>query len=1494
MSRYGWLYICMLIVFSTTSVQVQAQTIKAFTPDSVIFLDELNTFLENVSPSYKQDVRKLMARLEFEWNYGNFKDFYRRRVYETANRMLAEQLKPYPDFFNYLKSVMHFYDTRQPLSAYNDLHDSYLKLLEPTSKKPYLGYLERINDLFENQYLYNYKGVIWRYTGGEFDFYYDTVPKFIFRNINLTCLASRDSIGILNTAGTYFPTLNVWVGHSGRVTWERAGYSPEIVHAALSDYTIRLQYSNYSADSVIFYHTGYFDRPLPGRLEDKVMANTTSENAIYPVFDSYLKRIQIKDLFKNMEFDGGFRLEGKQVQGSGSPERNATLTIFNKGKEFIVLGSQNFSIESDRIASQKATVTIYHESDSIYHPGLQMRYLDEKKELTLIRGNDGLSFSPYYDSYHEVDMYFESLNWKLDQPSIELERMKGLNPKGQATFESNNFYLEYRFDRLMGIDPVHPLIAIKNLVRNDPEKSFYVDELAEFLQKSDDQVRATVIQLTNLGFLNYDPTTDKAVVKERLYHYIDAKNGKTDYDVIRFNSEVEDQSNATLDINTFDLRIKGVQLVTLSDSQNVFIHPRNNELLLRQNRNFVFSGRVEAGLLDFYAKNCTFNYDTFKLNMPVIDSLSLKVISHKPNKEGKIEPVRLNSVIRNLNGTLWIDFPTNKSGLEPFPRYPYFTSKEDSYVYYNDPRIEKGVYTDSLFYYQVYPFTFDSLNQFTTEGISFQGKLVSAGILPDIEQALTVQPDLSLGFTKKAPQEGYPVFDDKGQFYNDIQLSNKGLKGDGTLTYLTSTAVSNRFSFYPDSVNALVSSFTIRESADSVEYPEVYADSGYYHWLPGRDSLFVSSLRGYPLAMFGNQSNMMGTLVLTPELLTGHGTVYVEDGEIESTNITFSQNVFDAERSNFRIRTHDKTDLALSTFGYSAFVDMTNRNGEFHSTGGNSKVNLPANRYVCFMDKFEWSMDGDSILLSNTLSVDTARINKMSYTELIDADLSGSEFISTHPDQDSLEFFSLTAVYDLKENVLYAEDVKLIKVADAAVFPGDGKVLIRQDALMEPLVNAVIIADTARKSHLIYDATVSITSRNHYKASGKYDYTDELGGVQQIAFNNISTDKEFRTYAIAQIPDSVNFMLSPYFDFRGNILLATSREFLTFDGGFRIRQDCDPIPPSWVRFTAEVNPGNVFLPVPDTLYDMVNKRIFDAVVMSAGYDIYPAFFGRKERMDETEIMSASGYIHYHKPSQAFIITSAERFTGKSQTDNYISLGLKNCVISGKGKVDPGVNYGEVTIQAYGNSAYYMIPDSAVFNLYLNVDFYFADELLRMLIDKLVLSNLPGIDITKESYKNAVTSMMGQEAADNLITELSLYGTLRRLPAGLQHSMVFGDLGLKWNDRTRSYISSGPIGISSIRDRSINKYANGTIELAKRRTGDELNIYIETAEKEWFYFNYSNHIMQSISSVEEYNATLSNMKEDKRILDLPDTKENYQFIISTRQKMMEFVRKIQSL
>ena len=152
--------------------------------------------------------------------------------------------------------------------------------------------------------------------------------------------------------------------------------------------------------------------------------------------------------------------------------------------------------------------------------------------------------------------------------------------------------------------------------------------------------------------------------------------------------------------------------IVLSDSQNVVIFPKEQEVKLKKNRDFTFAGRVKAGRFDFFGKQFSFDYHNFKINLDNVDSLRLRVESDDPSEVdefGNRKLVAVRSVVENITGDLLIDQFGNKSGLKDFPQYPIFNSKKDSYVYYDRPFIQEGVYTRDDFYFHLDPFTIDSL-----------------------------------------------------------------------------------------------------------------------------------------------------------------------------------------------------------------------------------------------------------------------------------------------------------------------------------------------------------------------------------------------------------------------------------------------------------------------------------------------------------------------------------------------------------------------------------------------------------------------------------------------------------------------------------------------------------------------------------------------------------------------------------------------------------------
>ena len=141
------------------------------------------------------------------------------------------------------------------------------------------------------------------------------------------------------------------------------------------------------------------------------------------------------------------------------------------------------------------------------------------------------------------------------------------------------------------------------------------------------------------------------------------------------------------------------------------------------------------------------------------------------------------------------------------------------------------------------PFSIDSLDNFSKEGLEFEGEFVSAGIFPTFNETLRLQPDFSLGFIRETPPEGYDIYGDKGKFTSTIDLSNQGLRGDGTIDYLTSKSESTKWIFLPDSTIGLAEKFELKPQVSGVEYPSVKGVGIDVVWRAKADHFIAKSIK---------------------------------------------------------------------------------------------------------------------------------------------------------------------------------------------------------------------------------------------------------------------------------------------------------------------------------------------------------------------------------------------------------------------------------------------------------------------------------------------------------------------------------------------------------------------------------------------------------------------------------------------------------------------------
>jgi hypothetical protein len=1473
---------------------IAAQTFTGFSGQVDTYPAELAVFFQTTPQKDDKKTGELYTtNFTIFWNSGKLTRDDQQSIVDLSVMMHKKKMRPFPQFKEYLDVVLVIFETNQKKQTFVSWQNTLKELIGRSTSKPFSDFLSFSDSFFRDMMLYSSSTTSWKAKASDFEFTYDSVARINFNTpMTLICYANNDSSVIHNTTGIFYPTANRWVGNQGRVNWERAGFKPNDLYCEFGSYEIDTRKREYIVDNAQLTYPEFFGgAKLNGKLEEKVLANRSGENALYPQFVSSGERFELKNLFKNIDYEGGITINGARLLGSGDGEFPAYLLLYREGQLFMKFASESYIIRKDRITSNRASVSIYWEGDSIYHPGIPMSYNDSIRQVKAVRDREGLSRAPYFNTYHKLEMDFEAMYWQIDEPKIEFRMIMGPGAEGNANFKSANYYSQFEFDKVRGIDDTHPLIVMRNCADRAGSRYITVMDFAKCQKIQTELVRNQVVMLAVQGYVFFDPGTDKIYVKDKTYDFIAASAKRVDYDVIQFQSVITAQSNATLSLLNFDMKMRGVSRIFLSDSQMVQIYPKEQEITIKKNRDFSFAGRVRVGLFDYFGTDFSFEYDKFKINMPLIDSMSFRVKSRRPDEYGYYPFVKVKSQIENMSGDLLIDHPSNKSGTKPFKEYPIFNSKKYSFVYYDKTSIYPEVYKREDFFYRIDPFQLDSMNELTTDGIEFIGYLSSAGIFPDIHQPLKVQEDYSLGFRYKTPPTGLTAYGGKGKFISLIDLSNQGLRGDGTLHYLTSTSVSDKYVFFPDkTVAESVKTFDIAESKTKTEYPVVKGRNVKQEWQPYNDKMMVTT-KETPFEMYVEKSLLTGDLTLTPQGLSGSGMMEFNNAILTSKRYDYSNRDFKTDTCDFRLKTYDLNEMAFITENYNGKIDFDDRKGEFKSNGGSSKVNFPANDYICYMDQFDWYMDRDEIDLRNDMDK-MPNLENLTIRELADIDLSGSEFISVHPAQDSLRFKSSRAKYNLKEQIIYAYDVKMIRVADAAIIPGDGNVTILRKAEMVPLENAQILANTTTKYHVITGANLNIYGRKSYSGTGNYEYVDEMDGSQNIFLSTISVDQTLQTFAEGSIGDSIGFTLSPYFDYHGNVNLFANRELLTFTGGARIKHDCDTLTRRWMRFSSEIDPLSIFIPVAEDLRDVNGAKLYSGIYFAGDtIGVYSAFVGPKISGGDIEVATAAGFLTYDKVTSEYRISSKEKLSQLTLPGKYLSLAVFRCLTRAEGKLSLGANLGRVSLNFYGTVLHNARQDSTRINSVAELNFYFNDDAMNLLQQAILsASSLSGIGLNSELYTKYLGEVVGLEEADNIITELSLYGQMRKINDALVHTITFIDLNLVYNKESKSYVSVGPIGIGSFGKNQINRYVEGRMELQLRRGGDRLQFYFEVEPSVWFFFSYANGLMQAFSSEKAFNDFITNAKPETRQLSAKDGEKAYSYYISTARRKDAFLKK----
>jgi hypothetical protein len=885
------------------------------------------------------------------------------------------------------------------------------------------------------------------------------------------------------------------------------------------------------------------------------------------------------------------------------------------------------------------------------------------------------------------------------------------------------------------------------------------------------------------------------------------------------------------------------------------------------------SGKIYAGNYGRFrinAESIDFNYDDFKIFFKdAITEIWIPNNRGEFNQKGDLvlEPVQ--SQISISNGELLVDTNINKSGIwqEDYPEYPIIRSYDRSKVYYDDYDILAGSYDRNRFYFDVEAFEIDSLDTYDRESLVFPGVFNSGDIFPVFEQDLRVQDDNILGFSINIPSEGYPLYVDKGYFkgLNKLSLDKNGLRGNGEFQYLNSKTISDDYIFFLDSMNSHANSFDLERKTSDVRFPHAKANNVYEHWEPYNDVLYVSNKKN-TFSVYDNKLTLDGTLILRPLGLEGAGLISLENSKLSSTLFSFDLEDFEADTADFALERLDVDALAFESVNLKTKMNLYSRTAEFKSNGTNSYAKFPSNQFICFIDELKWYMDKKELILGPNDGIGL-----------------GSKFVSVRSDQDSLSFVSKSSFYSLEDYIIKANEVDEVFVADAAIYPSDGKIVVRSDAKIDELLKASLLINTNDKNHSVYDANIKIFGKNDYSGNGFVKYHGRGVNEQIITLDTLFV-LEDQSIGRGEISADAKFKFNPQFLYKGSVQLEGSRKEFLYTGSYKIKHECNLISNGWVKFSDYVGKEKMKLPVGKDILDEYGQPLYSGPILS-GDQLYPAFLSSLESENDKPMMPIDGYLSYDNSKSLFKITNATDSTAFSST---LTMSNSGCVMKGEGDFNFGLDFGQVKFTNTGEFTYNAMSNTLKSTSMLSLDFYMSDKAMDQL--GLELEEDPMADeleLSEDYFTNNFNRILSDP---DLIFEYDMFGQFDRLPNELKKSLYFYEVKLEWDPESNSLLSKNMLGLGNVNNYQINKFYSGRIELAKDNSGDLFNIYFETDIGESYFFGYSNEFLITKSSIDDYNVEILKVKTQQKKLPTKKGEVEYQYDLSSETDVDNFKKR----
>ncbi len=1287
-----------------------------------------------------------------------------------------------------------------------------------------------------------------------------------FKEVDLIFVTESDSLALFKTSGAADIIQNVWVGDTGTVNWDMVNL-PE-AKATFTEYSFKLSTPYLNAEKVTFSYQTYLTEPVNGVFEFRAGNRPKGKLSNFPRFKSYENNASFTNLNDNLTYKGGFSLIGNRIFSSSLYHNVSTLEV-NKGlaNSFKVEGSK-LEFTDSLITSDFVSFTTKIQKDSIYHPAVRLKYNIETKQLDLFKQkNGGYRNSMYSDTFHEMDIRCDAMQWNLNTGKMDFYIIAG-KTEVPAIFESFNYYNNGRLRQLSNIAGFNPLIFLGNYVYKKRKNRFDLFEIQNKIKKTPIQIKNGVIVAHQMGFLDYEPHTDSYSVSRKGLHYFKAATGRGDYDDLVFASVSKGgNQNASIDRNSNALDIAGTQEFKLSDSLGIRFLPRNQSLKMEGSKSFKFEGEIVVKnyriIGDFEV-----DYERFLVNLNRIDSITFTPIDiYKAG--GRVEIG--GHVAYGKSGLLYLNAPDNKSGRKYLPQYPRLLIPDGAVVHFNNPERGEFGYPEDVFF-TIDKIDHDSLN---TVDMAYSGIFKSGGIFRPIRETLVTMPDTSIGFIHK-PRGLYELYETASVFKFDapLKMTKKGLLSKGNLTHLAANLTAGNAEFAVDKMRMKGENGKVKETfvSSTVYFPDVAITDFNAIWIPEADSLKIKSPEAY--SFYEKSTTLKGNLVVRSSGLYGQGFLERNDSEAKSKTFKFNKSEFSSTDTEFIVKADsegakpvlkgEKVDIAFNVDHQS--VNISPGDGSFNDTIASS-ISFPNAAYKTTIDNATWDINKKTISMAG--------------------DVINSQFTSTAKNQYGLAFNGAVALYDITENTLNINGVPGINSVDAIIIPFEGKVTIKGEGKLEPFEKATVIVDTLNKFHTLANANITINSKLSYTGDASYQFVNvssdtfniKMGSFQFAEITSegdvLSSKKsgKLSTIAKAKVTETDSVFLSPKMLYIGDITMQAPFKNLRLNGQVTPTLDKYPILGSnWINYTGSKS-EEITINVDATLKDG-GKDLFAGLHLkpsASSEGLYPTFLSAKGYEDDYDIFLANGVFKRDEPNKRFTIYPAD----SASIGNKYELYEEEGIIKLEGQLNllnPNLTS---YIQSVGLAEIGLDSMDYSFNTMMKFNMPIPIPMLLKMGDNIVKTNLDignsegAIAFESLDFQSKMEQFVGKKVTEDYKKEYYKgHIPLFKASPKFFSSVLFSDLKLKWNPVFNAFHSTGDLGISNIGETDINAKIPGYFEIIKNpRTGDEIYIFLEVSNDTWYYMGYKSGQLGLISSDFEFNKMLSEKEKTAKGIEI---------------------------